>query len=185
MRHPLEFVPQNLVRPLFYVFFILTISIFGIFNVLDVPLRTETAPNGIVSLELAGTPERAFQIMVSWEPINYQGPEIVVTRGHLIAAFGLGLDYLFMPVYAFALGFGTLMATAKHKGRIKQLGVIAGWGAFIAALFDAVENYMLFQVVLGDFSSPRPEIAALCATIKFFLLIFGLVVIGVARATRK
>ena len=60
MKHPLEFIPLNLRKPLFYVFFAMTIAIFGIFNILDQPLRTDVAPNGIVSLELAGTPEKVF-----------------------------------------------------------------------------------------------------------------------------
>ncbi|MBI3161126.1 MAG: hypothetical protein HYZ23_01385 [Chloroflexi bacterium] len=183
MRHPLEFTPQNLQKPLLYVFLALTILIFGIFGALDVPLRNPFAPNGIVSLELAGTPDKAFSILASWDPVNIPLSGSIFPKFY--AAFGLGLDYLFMPVYAFALGFGTLLAAAKHKKQIKLFCAIAGWGAFAAALFDMVENYMLFRILLGDYLSPKPEIAALCATIKFFLLVFGLIVIGVARATRK
>ena len=92
------------------------------------------------------------------------------------AAFGLGLDYLFMPVYALALGFGTLLAAGRHGGRLKSLGAVAGYGALAAPLFDAVENYALFQILLGRVVSPYPEIAFFCAGIKFGLLIFGLVV---------
>ena len=174
MKHPLEFIPQHFRKPMFYVFFALTILIFGVFNILDQPLRTSVAPNGIVSFELAGTPEKAFQIMVSWEPVNFQGPDIVRARGYLIAAFGLGLDYLFMPVYALALALGTLLAAGRHKGWINVIGVLTGWGAFGAAAFDAVENYALFRIVLGEYSSPYPEIAAFCATAKFTLLIAGI-----------
>lgn len=173
MQHPLEFIPQHLRKPLFYLFFALTIVIFGVFSVLDQPLRTDAAPNGIVSFELAGTPERAFQIMVSWEPVNFQGPDIVRVKGYLIAAFGLGLDYLFMPTYALALALGALLAAGRHKGWINLFGVMTGWGAFGAAMFDAVENYALFRVVLGEYFSPYPEIAAFCATVKFVLLIAG------------
>ena len=41
MKHPLEFIPLNLRKPLFYVFFAMTIAIFGIFNILDQPLQRE------------------------------------------------------------------------------------------------------------------------------------------------
>ena len=44
-------------------------------------------------------------------------------------------------------------------------------------LFDAVENYVLFQILLGRDESTYPEIAAFCATIKFSLLIFEIVVV--------
>src|SRR5512137_1524328 len=99
MHHPLEFVPQNLRKPMFYVFLALTVLIFGIFRFLDAPLRTSTAPNGIVSFELAGGVEDARSMIASWD-----------ANARLFAAFGLGFDYLFMPVYAFALSFGLLLA---------------------------------------------------------------------------
>lgn len=165
MRHPLEFVPQEARKRLFFTLLILTLSLFAIFRVLDTPLQTDYAPSGIVSFELAGTPQNAAHIVLTWP-----------AEAMLNAAFGLGIDYLFMPVYAFALAFGTLLAAGRHAGWLKSLGAVAGYGAFAAALFDAVENYALFQVLLGAFDSSYPMLAAVCATVKFGLLAFGLVV---------
>lgn len=165
MRHPLEFVPQEARKRLFFTLLILTLSLFAIFRILDTPLQTDYAPSGIVSFELAGTPQNAAHIVLTWP-----------AEAMLNAAFGLGIDYLFMPVYAFALAFGTLLAAGRHAGWLKSLGAVAGYGAFAAALFDAVENYALFQVLLGAFDSSYPMLAAVCATVKFGLLAFGLVV---------
>lgn len=165
MRHPLEFVPQEARKRLFFTLLILTLSLFAIFRILDTPLQTDYAPSGIVSFELAGTPQNAAHIVLTWS-----------AEAMLNAAFGLGIDYLFMPVYAFALAFGTLLAAGRHAGWLKSLGAVAGYGAFAAALFDAVENYALFQVLLGAFDSSYPMLAAVCATVKFGLLAFGLVV---------
>ena len=166
MKHPLDFVSDSFRKRLFFIFLFLTILLFAVFRVLDQPLRTSAAPNGIVSFELARTPEKAIQLLMSWEsdPKAYE-----------FAAFGLGIDYLFMPLYSLALAFGTLLASGRHGGWIKSLGAVAGWGAFAAALFDAVENYALFQVLLGAYRSSYPALAAFCATLKFGLLIFGLV----------
>lgn len=175
MRHPLEFVPAEYRRGFFFIFFALTMVMFAIFRFLDEPLHTKDAPGGIVSFELARTPEKASQIIASWTP--RKGTDLWEQREKLLfAAFGLGVDYLFMPLYSFALAFGTLLATSRHVGWIKSLGALAGWGAFVAALFDAVENFALFRVLLGAYQSSYPAIAALCASIKFGLLIFGLVV---------
>lgn len=165
MRHPLEFVPQEARKRLFFTLLVLTLSLFAIFRILDTPLQTDYAPSGIVSFELAGTPQNAAHIVLTWP-----------AEAMLNAAFGLGIDYLFMPVYAFALAFGTLLAAGRHAGWLKSLGAVAGYGAFAAALFDAVENYALFQVLLGAFDSSYPMLAAVCATVKFGLLAFGLVV---------
>ena len=140
------------------------ILLFAVFRVLDEPLRTSAAPNGIVSFELARTPESAEYILSSWS-----------REGKFNAAFGLGIDYLFMPLYAFALSFGTLLVAGRHGGWLKSLGAVAGCGAFAAALFDAVENFALLQILLGRVFSPYPKIAFYCALLKFGLLIFGLI----------
>jgi hypothetical protein len=182
MKHPLEFIPVPLRRPFFFAFLFLTILLFVIFWILDQPLRTSAAPNGIVSFELAGTPLAAREITDSWKQLSRlfsatgQPDPNIVNVAYVFAAFGLGLDYLFMPVYALALSFATLLAAQKHTGRIRMLLALAGYGAFAAALFDAVENYALFQVLLGWSDSMYPEIAAFCATVKFGLLTFGILV---------
>lgn len=174
MRHPLDFVPQEARKRFLFALLILTLSLFAIFRVLDTPLQTDYAPNGIVSFELAGTPQNAAHIVLTWSE-----------RAILNAAFGLGIDYLFMPVYAFALGFGTLLAAGRHGGWLRSLGAVAGYGAFAAALFDAVENYALFQVILGAFDSSYPMIAAVSAAVKFGLLAFGLLVVIIGGVIPK
>ena len=43
MRHPLDFLPTNLRRPLFFLFLGLTVAGFAVFQLLDQPLRTPAA----------------------------------------------------------------------------------------------------------------------------------------------
>jgi hypothetical protein len=174
MQHPLEFIPQNLRKPLFYVFFALTLLIFGIFRGLDEPLRTASAPSGIVSFELAQTVDVAQGIIDSWD-----------SNARLFAAFGLGLDYLFMPAYALALSLGLLLTLNGRTGWYYHLAAWMGWGVLVAALFDVVENYALWVVLTGKVASPYPEVAALCATIKFALLIAGLLTIVTGKLIQK
>lgn len=174
MKHPLEFLPLHLRKPFFFVFLGLTMLIFGVFGALDQPLRTSAAPYGIVSFELAGSPERAFQIMVSWEGGCEDCPPIRKFQPYLYAAFGLGLDYLFMPAYALALSLGLLLAGAGRAIWYSRWTAVMGWGAFAAALLDALENYALWQVLTGDFSPAMTQMAAVCAVLKFSLLAVGI-----------
>lgn len=95
-------------------------------------------------------------------------------HARLTSAFGLGFDYLFMPVYALALSLGLLLARGKNPSRYFAFANFAAWGAFAAALFDAVENYALWHILVNGAISPYPQIAALCATVKFALLFLGL-----------
>ena len=181
MRHPLEGIPNPYRKSLFFAFLVLTIVLFAILRVLDQPLRTDAAPNGIVSFELAGDPLTARAITDSWKQLSLALSSVagqpnaeVVNTPYVFAAFGLGVDYLFMLTYALALAFGTLLAAQKHTGWLKFLGVLAGYGAFAAALFDAVENFALLRILLGAIQSSYPAIAAYCATAKFGLLTFGI-----------
>lgn len=174
MRHPLEFLPMNLRKPFFYFFLVLTVFIFGAFGFLDQSLRTSAAPNGIVSFEMAYRVDKAQSMLDSWDE-----------NARLFAAFGLGFDYLFMPVYAVALSLGLLLV---GNGRVRwyhNLTAWLGWGAFVAAAFDAVENYALWKILTGSILTPFPQIAGVCASVKFSLLILGLTVAVVGLFMKK
>jgi hypothetical protein len=186
MGHPLQFIPLRRRRSLFFTFLLLTLTLFAIFRVIDRPLQTEAAPNGIISLELAGNARTARAILDSWEQTSRMlsatsapNPDIVNVP-YVFAAFGLGLDYLFMPMYSHALALGTLLAAQKHAGWLRSLAEAAGYAALAAALFDAVENYALLQMLLGEFDAGLPATASFCAIVKFGLLLFGIVVSAAA-----
>ncbi len=174
MQHPLEFIPLYFRKPLFYFFFAFTLVIFGVFRPLDVPLQTSAAPSGIVSFELARTLDSSQAMIQSWDE-----------NARLTAAFGLGFDYLFMPVYASALSLGLLLVGSGKANWYRNITAWLGWGAFIAALFDAVENYSLWQALTGSMNPAFPQIAAFCATIKFIFLITGLLTALTRFAIRK
>jgi hypothetical protein len=192
MHHPLEFVSRESRKQFFFTFLALTLILFAIFRVIDQPLRTDAAPSGIVSFELAGNPQMARAITDSWKQMSLllsavagQPDPTIVNVPYIFAAFGLGIDYLFMPLYALTLAFGTLLASRRHEGILRSLGAVAGYGALAAALFDAVENYALLQVLLGNIQSSYPAIAAFCAIMKFGLILFafcyGLIACGLPR----
>jgi len=182
MKHPLQNIPSTSRKPLFWAFLAGTLILFAVFRVLDAPLRTPAAPNGIVSFELAGTPSQAQAIIDSWHEMTVLVSDVagepvpgMVSRAYSFAVFGLGIDYLFMPVYATALALGILLAAGRHKSWFSILGAWLGWGAFAAALFDAIENYALARMLLlNEVWTPYPEVAAFSASVKFGLLLLGL-----------
>ena len=162
---PLDFIPALKRLPLFWLFFGLTLAFFAVFSWLDQPLRTPAAPSGIVSYELAGSPEAANAMLASWDE-----------SARLSAAFGLGFDFLFMPVYATALGLSVLIAAGRRQGGDwSALGKVLGWGAYLATVFDTVENLSLFHILLHGAVSPMPQLAFWCALVKFALLLAGIV----------
>jgi hypothetical protein len=99
MKHPLAFIPENTRKPVFFTLLAWTLVLFAVFQVLNTPLITSPAPAGIVSHQFAWTPEKTQAILSSWDE-----------RASLFAAFGLGLDYLFMLSYALTVALVALLA---------------------------------------------------------------------------
>jgi len=121
----------------------------------------------MVSFEMAGSVEKTQQIIVSWNE-----------TARLMAAFGLGLDYLFMVVYPLTIGLACIWATdilRFHHWPLAALGAWLAWGIFLAALMDAVENVALTFLLVGPVIAPWPQLAHWCATVKFCLIFIGLV----------
>ena len=91
-----------------WIFALSTLLLFIAISVLDIPLKTAQAPNGIVSLELAGTFNKTQAILSSW---NHQA--------RLSAIQSLVVDYLFLISYSFFFDFLIWKASVFHKNRNK------------------------------------------------------------------
>lgn len=131
------------------------------------PLSTDAAPDGIVTLELAGTPEEASRIVNEW------GQEGALDE----AGVSLGLDFLYMPLYA-ALLAGIVVALNRRL-QWKVASAVA-WAPFIAAGLDVVETVALVRVVDDPSADGWPAVARAFALGKFALLIVTVVFIVVA-----
>jgi hypothetical protein len=164
MRHPLTFITNSTRKPVFFALLAWTLVLFAVFQVLNSPLITSAAPAGIVSHQFAWSPEKAQAILSSWEG-----------RACLFAAFGLGLDYLFMPSYALTVALGALLAAGRHSGWLARLGIWAAYGVFTAAFFDALENIgQAEQLLNGVITASVTHFVGVCASIKFILLLLGI-----------
>ncbi len=117
----------------------------------------------IVDFELAGSLARANEIMHSW-------PE----GGAVDAAMGIGLDYLFLLAYPIALGLATVqVAHSMRFGRWRNLGYLLASLLLAAGLLDAVENFALYQIVMGQGTEYLAKIARFCAIPKFLIVILS------------
>jgi hypothetical protein len=176
MHHFLETIPAKRRIRLFWFFLFLVILLMVVFNWLGVPLATAAAPNGMISYELAGTPAKSQSILDSWN-----------AHAQLLAAFSLGLDYLFMLVYASALALACLWAggsLAEHGWPLANISRWLAWGAYLAAALDAVENVALVQQLLAGAGELPARLAQICAALKFGLIFIGLVYVFYALASR-
>jgi len=152
---------------LWWVLLALTILLTIVLQAVDAPLKTPAAPLGIVSYEFAGTTAAAQAILDSWD---------AGARVHV--GFSLGLDYLYMPVYALTIGLACAWAVRPLGDRrcwLGSLGRTLALGLGFAALLDATENYALTTMLFSGVADPWPAVARWCAAGKFALIIAGLV----------
>jgi hypothetical protein len=166
MNHPFQLLPDSWKLRLFGPLLLSTLALLFILNKIGEPLVNHQAPFGIVSFEIAGTWSTTASILSSWD---------VDARLH--AAFSLGLDYLFMLAYSFTLALASLWAgdrLRELRWPLAGIGVPLAWGSWLAAIFDAVENLALSLLLFGEKASFWPLVAAICAYLKFGLILFGL-----------
>ena len=134
----------------------------------DTPLRNSVSPNGIISFELAKEVSVSEGIINSWD-----------THARTSAGMSMGFDFLFLIIYA------SFIAILAHKlnehvwknTKIYKFGVLLIWGVVFAALFDAIENIALIKLLLGDIQQTWTSIAFYFASMKFVLLILGILFI--------
>ena len=169
MPEPYKWLTESAQRLVLLISFLLSLTLLTAMHSLDHALITQTAPRGIISFELAGSTEKVSQILNEW------GPE-----GKAYATLSLGLDYLFLIVYALFLSLSCVRIAKHLKSRFPYAaawGFVLGWAQFIAALLDAIENFSLIKLALDYQPKSWPEIARWCAVSKFGIVGVGLVYI--------
>ena len=126
----------------------------------DIPLQGEASPHGIVSFELAGTPQRALRMLLEWKSRNALG----------YAKLSLIVDFVYLTIYG--LFFASLAVWVGHRLDERVWSARAAWAAFCAAAFDVLENgVLLYQLNRFTSASPFPQLAVSFAAVKFALLI--------------
>ena len=158
LAHPLNAIPADKRARVFVPLLIATLVITFLFRFIG-----PTQPT-IVDFELAGSVDEAQTIIDAWNETD-----------RIRAGFSLGFDYLYMPVYSTTIALACLLTAGVLRHKVWHTsGLLLAWGLWIAALFDATENLALFTELLGNNVAPYPQIAQICAAIKFGLIVLGL-----------
>ncbi|GAI64832.1 unnamed protein product [marine sediment metagenome] len=121
---------------------------------------------GILDFEFAWTKEQILIIFGVW------GDEVMTLQ-----AAGVYWDFLYIIGYTVPLFALILFVSRKLDERILNIGLCMSLTPFIAGIFDIVENVNLL-IMLNEapaFASFVPLIASLSATIKFGILIVGVI----------
>ncbi len=137
-----------------------------VINRVDLHLKSGVTPHGIISFELASSPDASLQMMQAWD-----------AEAKMYAAFSLGIDYLFIISYALFLSLLCMLLANKftEKRFLLNMGILIGYGLWLAAALDALENFALFQLLFGNTNSVYTIIASTSAAIKFLLVLLSFI----------
>ena len=168
LAHPLALIPSDKRTRVFVPLLIATLVITFLFRFIGPAQPT------IVDFELAGSVPKAQAIIDAWN-----------ANDRIRAGFSLGFDYLYMPVYSTTIALACVMAAGVLKRSVwHTIGFLLAWSLWIAAVSDATENLALLTELLGNNAAPYPQVAQICATIKFGLILLGLLYVAAGVALR-
>jgi len=165
LTHPLAAIPSDKRTRVIVPLVIATLVITFLYRFIGPAQPT------IVDFELAGSVPKAQAIIDAWNETD-----------RIRAGFSLGFDYLYMPVYSTTIALACILAAGVLQRKAwRTIGLLLAWGLWLAAISDATENLALFTILLGNNVVPYPQVAQICAAIKFGLILLGLlyVVAGV------
>jgi hypothetical protein len=163
--NPYSWINDSAKVPVLVVLILSTIILSIALSSIGHTLKNEIAPQGIISFELAGSASRANQIVNSWsDAVRHD------------AFLSLGLDYLFLCIYPFAISLACHLAANKDKesGLMRgRLGAALSWIVIAAMPLDGIENYSLIRILNSSANELWPEVSRWCAIAKFGLVIIG------------
>jgi hypothetical protein len=126
-------------------------------------LKSPAAPLGMGSFELAGNSFVATSVLASWDK-----------EGQVIAAFNVGLDFLFVTACSLALSVGCLEVGRRSPNLfVASVDKTMSWCMFILVLVAFSENLLLFHI-LKTGSLQWIAGVRLCAELKYSLIISAL-----------
>ena len=121
----------------------------------------EKGGESIVDFELAGSVDRAQEILATWRA------EGVIDDAKTIQIF----DLIYPLIYASAFAGLCLAAAGAWSragwARLAAAGVVMAWVAFAAAGFDYVENLGLGISLWDEPAEPWPQVSLVAAVLKF------------------
>ncbi|WP_323752169.1 hypothetical protein [Marinobacter sp.] len=169
-RHPLKRPPGlTLVASI-----ALSAALFVALLVMNQPLKTASAPQGMVSFQLAGTAQQAQAILASWAPDSLS-----------LARTSLWLDFLLIAAYMATLLQLTRRFSVDRPGVRERM--VTKWVRtlfLVAGASDVVENIAL----LNNFNPPDNSLsvaASIFSLMKFTGLLLGLAGLIIVRASRR
>ena len=143
-------------RGLFLLALAAAVPISVTLGILNQPLQNATSPQGVVSLELAGSLQRQAAVLASW-----QEPE------KLRLAFSIGLDFACVATFLTTLALPCLWLAGAGGGFGAKLGRALYRVVLVMGAFWTVQNILLAAALFGHGTALAAQAIYGCALVKF------------------
>jgi hypothetical protein len=155
-------------------FMVLLISSVVAMQYLNAPLVNDVCTGGIITYELAKELPISTAILDSWDQTT-----------KIMAAIGLGFDYLFLIIYSSFISLLIFKVNEKIwiNTTIYKVGQILIYLTYTAAFFDMVENFALIKLLQGNLDQIWSSTAYYFAMPKFGLLLISISFIMISWIT--
>lgn len=130
--------------------------------------KFELSKRGIVSLEFAGTKERADSIVNVWQHAGLQQHAINNTN----------IDFGFIFFYSLLLFTLCFQVSLKQSQPVQKITQAVSLLGLLAGLLDVIENYFLYGMLHFTSTAVTTQLTSWLATIKFASI--ALVVLWIA-----
>ena len=155
--HPFSRIPEGKLR-------LFVVPIAGVSLVLLVVMLelVQRGPGWLPfgELVLSFTSSRAAEALSTWS-----------VEDRVRIAFINGLDYLFGPLYANLLAFGSIWAGRLRRDSTSRAGSSFAWLAWVVLLLDLPENVAYLNLVAGNANQPWPLISGTCVLLRTALVV--------------
>ncbi|PPK73916.1 hypothetical protein B0F87_11327 [Methylobacter tundripaludum] len=152
-------LPQYGPHALLILLIAANIILMKVLNAMTSRLKASGEKCGMVHFELAGNAEKAERIMEVWRKAGLEQT----------ARISLWLDFAFLLAYPLGLALSCWALANGGSGWFAQAGVCIGFSVLACTPMDAAENMALLGMLDKGANDAAARLAAICATIKFFL----------------
>ena len=156
-----------------------SVAVWIVLAVLDTRLKSHTG-FGTLDLQRASTALGMKTVFSAW----------IARPDAALAGFNLGFDFLFMPLYGFALFYGAIAAReafAPKEGTLRRIMLFLAAAPLAAALFDVAENSLQLSMLLSTPTDAAASLSHSMTCAKWLCVIVGIVmaILGLAGRFRR
>jgi hypothetical protein len=128
---------------------------------IELTIKSQNIPLGIINLELPWSPKRAASIVKVWREQDLIEKAVQQTK----------LDFVLLLIYPATVSLACTMLVGSGEGLTATIGVVLSWAVLFCTPLDAFENVMILRMLSGSCDSPIPQLTTFAAGLKFFLMV--------------